>query len=40
MGGGKVDLINNNGFDNVEAALMVHPGVHNTIDTPVLAKTE
>lgn len=36
-GGGKVDLINAGAFDDVDAALMVHPGPIEVVDLPTLA---
>lgn len=38
-GGGKVDLLNAGAFDDVDVALMVHPGPMEAIDLPTLAIT-
>ncbi|MGH2736262.1 MAG: M20 family metallopeptidase [Actinomycetota bacterium] len=36
-GGGKVDLLNAGAFEDVDAALMVHPGPMEVVDLPTLA---
>jgi len=38
-GGGKVDLMNAGAFDDVDVALMVHPGPVDVVDWPTLAWT-